>query len=203
LLRALEEGQIQRLGEEHRRPVDVRVIAATNRDLALMAERKQFRLDLYHRLAVGIIRLPPLRERREDIPLLIAHILRSLAKEGQGPQQAPAMLSPEAIELLQARAWPGNFRELRNVLERALTVSGGVLQVSDLELSDYSSGVYDGYIRYEGRTFKEICREVFVQILQKHDWNCTAAAKSLGIAKSTFYDQLKAMGVKRPMVFES
>jgi DNA-binding NtrC family response regulator len=119
LLRFLENGEIFPLGEKRPQVVDVRVIAATHRDLAALVRERRFREDLYYRLQVVTLRIPPLRDRVEDIAPLARHFLRQLST---GDRPAP-ILSPEALEKLDAHDWPGNVRELRNVLERALAYS--------------------------------------------------------------------------------
>ena len=117
LLRVLESGELRRVGESHTRSVDVRVVAATNRDLRRAIAEETFREDLFYRLAVFRLRIPPLRERPQDVPMLVQHLLRSL-----GRPDAP--VAPETMRALVARRWPGNVRELRNVLERALALAG-------------------------------------------------------------------------------
>ncbi|WP_428263010.1 sigma-54-dependent transcriptional regulator [Haliangium sp.] len=121
LLRALQERRVKPVGGAHERELDVRVIAATNRELEAEVARGAFRSDLYYRLNVIELRLPPLRQRREDIPLLIEHFLRRFATEQQKPKP---QLSPAAMKLLQDYDYPGNVRELENIIERALTLSG-------------------------------------------------------------------------------
>ncbi|MFM8410529.1 MAG: sigma-54 interaction domain-containing protein [Alphaproteobacteria bacterium] len=130
LLRVLEDGTFEQVGGTNTQRVDVRVVAATHRDLHAMAEKGSFRADLLYRLDVVTIRIPALRERREDIPLIASHFLSMLARRG-GPRFE---LSPEAAACLAAHDWPGNVRELRNVIERAVLLSdgAGVLRVSDL-----------------------------------------------------------------------
>jgi two-component system nitrogen regulation response regulator GlnG len=117
LLRVLQERQVERLGSERPSPVDVRIIAATNQDLEAAVARKAFREDLFYRLNVVVIHLPPLRDRREDIPLLVEHFLKQFAA-GQGGGE-PKVCSGEALERLLQRRWPGNVRELENVVNRA------------------------------------------------------------------------------------
>ncbi|MCS6797330.1 MAG: sigma 54-interacting transcriptional regulator [Myxococcota bacterium] len=132
LLRALERKEVKRLGAARHVEVDVRIVAATHRDLQAMIKRKEFREDLYYRLAEVVVELPPLRERREDIEVVARRILEEQRREG-GRVHA---IAPEALAELRSRAWPGNVRELRNVLRRAMAMcSGDTLGVSDLQAS--------------------------------------------------------------------
>jgi len=131
LLRALEEGEIDRLGGRDSIVVDVRVIAATNRDLKSACKRGEFRRDLYYRLNVLPITIPPLRDRREDIPALIQYFISKFGDETEPPVTG---ISPEAEAMLRRYDWPGNVRELRNVIHRAILLgSGGIIRVEDLE----------------------------------------------------------------------
>lgn len=130
VLRALQEGKITRVGGEKEIAVDVRVIAATNKDLLQEVEAKNFRLDLYHRLGVILIQVPSLNDRREDIPLLVDHFLEAIAGEYG---QAKKSISPKAIAGLQAHNWTGNIRELRNVVERLIILSGKEITADDVK----------------------------------------------------------------------
>jgi two-component system nitrogen regulation response regulator NtrX len=130
VLRALQEGKITRVGGEKEIPVDVRVIAATNKDLMEEVEAKTFRLDLYHRLSVILIHVPSLNERKEDIPLLVDRFLEDIA-EDYG--QAKKDIEPKALEALQKHNWTGNIRELRNVVERLVILSGKSISAEDVE----------------------------------------------------------------------
>jgi len=123
LLRVLQEREVERLGENKTRKVDVRIIAATNRDLASMVRAGKFREDLYYRLRVLPLRVPPLRERREDIPLLASHLLNTIVQRGLGGE---VRFSAQAIQVLEAYYWPGNVRELSNVIEYAMVHVTGV-----------------------------------------------------------------------------
>ncbi len=192
LLRVLEDGLVQRVGGGKRISVDVRVVAATHRDLPQDASQGKFRLDLYHRLAVGMIKLPPLRERVMDIPLLVDHILTKL--QGGGP---PLELDAAALELLLRHPWPGNVRELYAALCRASTEAGPHLGAEDFSfLSESSFQIVeqrDGWVQYAGRPFNEVRREVFLAMVARHQGNRSAAATALGIPKSTFFDQLSVI----------
>ncbi len=130
MLRALQEGKITRVGGEKEIKVDVRVIAATNKDLLAEVEAKRFRMDLYHRLSVILIKVPSLNERRDDIPLLINHFLQALCDEYKQPAKD---IDTAAVKLLQEKNWTGNIRELRNVVERLIILSGKTITKADVE----------------------------------------------------------------------
>lgn len=130
MLRALQEGKITRVGGEKEIKVDVRVIAATNKDLLAEVEAKRFRMDLYHRLSVILIKVPSLNERRDDIPLLINHFLQALCDEYKQPGKD---IDAAAVKLLQEKNWTGNIRELRNVVERLIILSGKTITKADVE----------------------------------------------------------------------
>ncbi len=130
VLRALQEGKITRVGGDKEIAVDVRVVAATNKDLIKEVEAKNFRLDLYHRLGVILIHVPSLNERREDIPLLVQHFIEEIAKEYG---QTPKAIAAGAVELLKKHNWTGNIRELRNVVERLIILSGKEIQATDVK----------------------------------------------------------------------
>ena len=193
LLRVLEDGLVQRVGAAGRLEVDVRVVAATHRDLDSEARLGKFRLDLYHRLAVGIITLPALRQRAEDIPALVAHFLGQLA--GQGPA---LVLDPAALTLLRSHQWPGNVRQLQAALHRASAEAGPHLGVDDFyflgeQAPAPAGGDREGEINFAGRPFEEVKREIYLAMVAHCGGNRTAAAQALGIPKSTFHDQLRAM----------
>jgi len=193
LLRVLEDGQVQRVGATRRVAVDVRVVAATHRDLAAEANGGAFRQDLYHRLAVGIISLPPLRRRAEDIPALVEHFLKRLGGGGALPMPDSA-----ALDLLGEHPWPGNVRQLQGALQRAVAEAGPRLGADDFyflneQPSRPPSRAGEGQVRYAGRPFEEVRREVYLATVARFGGNRSAAAAALGIPKSTFHDQLRAM----------
>jgi transcriptional regulator of acetoin/glycerol metabolism len=192
LLRALEEGEIYRLGECAPRRVEFRLVAATHRDLREEVAQRRFRQDLFYRVAVTSIRIPPLRERRDDIPLLAGHILRHQA-ERHG--RALPELDPEALQALMAHDWPGNVRELRNVLEGMLLLGGCRLSRDDLpdelrQSARAAAGLVEGQL-------EEAEREVIRQAVERSRGNLTQAARALGIAKSTLYLRLRKYGMYR------
>jgi len=130
VLRALQEGKITRVGGEKEIPVDVRVVAATNKDLMQEVNEKRFRLDLYHRLGVILIHVPSLNERRDDIPLLVNKFLQDIADDYG---QAPKSIDKKAMQALQEYNWTGNIRELRNVVERLVILSGKEIVEGDID----------------------------------------------------------------------
>ncbi len=187
LLRALQEGTIRRVGANESVPVDARVVAATNRDLEADVKAGKFREDLYYRLNVVTIRIPPLRERREDVPLLAEHFA---AKHGRAEG---ATVSPDARELLAAYDWPGNVRELENVIARALALNpSGVVVVADLPDRLRSGGDKEparGLPLPAGfrPTLDDLGRRYAALVLAECQGNKTRAAELLGIDRKTLY----------------
>jgi DNA-binding NtrC family response regulator len=186
LLRALQEGTIRRVGANEAIPVDVRVVAATNKDLEAAVRAGRFREDLFYRLNVVTLRIPPLRERREDVPLLAEHFA---AKHGRGEG---ATVSPAARELLQAYDWPGNVRELENVIARALALNpSGVVVPVDLpdRLRNAVPEPARGLPLPSGLrpTLDELSRRYVALVLSECGGNKTRAAEQLGIDRKTLY----------------
>src|SRR6478735_8572145 len=138
LLRVLQEGEFRRVGGERTRKVDVRIVVATNRDLSRMVDEGKFRQDLYFRVNVARIFLPPLRERREDIPAIVEHLLAKRARDEGRP--APKPLAAAALTRLIAHRWPGNVRELENEITRAHALSGDSITVEDLSPAIATAG---------------------------------------------------------------
>jgi len=181
LLRVLEKRQVQALGSDQLKRVDVRVIAATHRDLREMARRGQFRQDLYYRLSVVEVHVPALRERREDIPLLAAHFLARV--------RPAATLAPEAVERLARAPWAGNVRELRNAIERAAALApGDRIEAADLALSEDAPGATAGMAG--DRSLEDIEIEAIRVTLERTGGNRTQAAKILGIARKTLIEKI-------------
>jgi DNA-binding NtrC family response regulator len=194
LLRVLQDGTFQRVGGTQTLQVDVRVVAATNKELAREVTAGNFRQDLYYRLNVINVVLPPLRERRPDIPLLAAHFLRKYAEENQ--KQVTA-IQQEALQRLQAYSWPGNVRELENVMERAVVLAlGTTITVHDLSLEEQESPVVpdtrDSFVLPANATLAEVEREAIIQALQRNQGNRQAAARQLAIGAATLYRKFKA-----------
>ena len=198
LLRALQEREFERVGDNQTIKVDVRVIAATNSDLAKMVTDGTFRDDLYYRLNVIPIQLPPLRERREDIPLLAKHFLEKLAPG------APMQISQGAMRLLMAYPWPGNVRQLENAIERAVTLSGGRTEIDtgDLppDVQDAPDAVAAPFVDFpeDGidlpAYLQSIERDLIHRSLQRTGGNRNKAAELLRIKRTTLVEKLKRLG---------
>ena len=185
VLRVIETGQFRRLGEIRERSVDVRIVAATLRNLPEMVEKQAFREDLFFRLNVLPWHLAPLRERGDDVALLIQHFLDRYAhRSGEGKR-----LSPEALVALQAYDWPGNTREMANVIERAATLCDDhTIRAADLRL-----GLSQGVATAEGISSRlsDMQREHILRVLQANDGNKVASAKALGISRMRLYRMLE------------
>ena len=193
LLRTLQEREVRRVGENQGRSVDVRVIAATNRDLAAMVDAGAFRSDLYYRLRVIELRLAPLRERREDVLPLARALLATAAERLRRRVEG---LSPEAAELIVRHPWPGNVRELGNAMERAAALSRGEL-VEPRDLPEEVQGLATAapsskaQRRPAPRRLADVEREHILAVLQAHDQNRTHAARELGIGVATLHRKLR------------
>ncbi|NOK12913.1 sigma 54-interacting transcriptional regulator [Corallococcus exercitus] len=193
LLRVLQTGELHPVGSSRTRRVDVRVVSATNVDLGKAVVEGRFREDLLYRLNTVEVQLPPLRERREDIPLLAAHFL---AAQGQRYGRPHIHLAPGALEALLAYPWPGNVRELEHAVERALLMAvGDRVEAEDLLLkrAGLASG---GTTRLEEMTLEEVERYLIERALGRHDGNVSEAAKALGLSRSALYRRLQYYGIK-------
>ena len=193
LLRVLQEQELERLGSTRTRQVDVRLVAATNRGLGDMVEAKGFRADLYYRLNVFPIRLPPLRERREDIPLLVRHFVQHFARRmNREVESVPS----ETMQALSHHDWPGNIRELQNLIERAVILSSGsVLQVPLQALSTRAIPVQD---QRSPQTLEHAEREFILAALKDTNWVLSGpngAATRLGLNRSTLQFRMKKLGI--------
>jgi len=192
LLRVLEERNFTRVGGTDAVDVDVRIIAATNRDLAKAAADGRFREDLFYRLNVIPITLPPLRERREDIPLLIEHFLEHLGVETDRRVDG---VSADALAVLMRHDWPGNVRELRNILERGMVIAKDTLvQPDDLGLS--GPGIRPDTLD-PGLTLDEVERRHITAVLHHTGGNVTQAARTLAIDRVTLYNKIRKYGLRR------
>jgi transcriptional regulator with PAS, ATPase and Fis domain len=195
LLRFLESGEVRRVGENEAFHVDVRVICATNRDLARMVESGDFREDLFFRVNTFEIQLPPLRERKEDIRELAQALISRHMRRREVPE---SILAPETLDVLKAHEWTGNIRELANALEHAVIMSDGkVIRPEDLPdgigaaVASTESGTPASIpLRPEGKTLREIEMEVIYQVLDKHQGDKPKTAAELGIALKTLYNKL-------------
>ena len=196
LLRSLESGEILRLGSERPTKVDLRVISASNQDLRAMCGDGRFRADLYYRLCVLEIHVPPLRDRREDIPMLATHFARGLARRtGHGEVR----FDSKALELLRAYSWPGNVRELKHVVERALALStGDLLGAECFELDGVSMPVtLTGLLRADWRQAREGFETVYAKnLLEEHGGSVRQAARAAGLAPGSLYKMLRRLGLR-------
>jgi len=218
LLRVLETGRFFRVGGRNEISAQTRVVSMTNRDLRGQAERGEFRLDLYHRLAGVEVHLPPLRERKEDIPMLVAHFVREWSGENMLPAPEDGRSNDAVIELLLRHDFPGNVRELRNLVRRALCLHGNPLTAAAVAEELAQCGVAmtlktpephlrpndavstcptptDGVLVLQGRRWPQIEGAVFKYALQESGGNYRGAARLLGISRSTFNDRARRMGI--------
>jgi DNA-binding NtrC family response regulator len=196
LLRVLEERRFQRVGGNEPIDVDVRIIAATNRDMKKAVAEGKFREDLFYRLNVIPITIPPLRERREDVPLLVENFLERLQVETKKRLDG---VSAEAMSALMAHAWPGNVRELRNVLERgAVVATGPVIQLADLGLGSPADAPGPAAPRGGGLvSLEEVEKKHVASVLAHTGGNVSQSARILGIDRVTLYNKMKRWGLRR------
>jgi DNA-binding NtrC family response regulator len=200
LLRALQEREIERLGGVRTIPIDVRVLAATNVNLKTAVRAREFREDLYYRLNVVPIRVPPLRERREDIGHLVEHFVRKTALVCNRDVRG---VSAGALEILTRYDWPGNVRELENVIHRAVVLARSpVIQLQDVPLDvaipetgarlaeDTGPPLRDAMEQFE--------RQYILRVLERVGWNVSRAARLLGVHRNTVLAKLSAWGIQRP-----
>jgi DNA-binding NtrC family response regulator len=190
LLRVLEQREFRRVGGSELIPISSRILAATNRDLAAAIAEERFRADLYYRLNVISIHIPPLRERREDIPLLVDHFIEKfnieMGKEIRG-------ISEGAVRILMNNDWPGNARELRNVIERAVVVTkGNIVTESDITLPSSASDA-----NHRTKSLEEIEKAHILVVLNENQWNIVRSAQALGIDRVTLYNKIKKFALKK------
>ena len=200
LLRALQEKEVTRVGGTKAIKVDVRVLAATNRDLEAMVKEKRFREDLFYRLNVIPLDIPPLRQRRDDIPVLMEYFLRKHSANSGGK---PMKVSNEARRLLLDYAWPGNVRQLESAIERALLLAeSDEITVEDLpmEIRDVARIEGSGGFKLpaEGIDFEQLEKSLLIQAMDQTNWNITRAAKLLGLSFRTMQYRLDKFGLARP-----
>jgi formate hydrogenlyase transcriptional activator len=194
LLRVLQEQEFERLGSTLTRKVDVRLVAATNRDLTDMMKHGDFRTDLYYRLNVFPIRIPPLRERREDIPLLVEYFVEKFARRmGKRIETVP----PATMRKLVDWPWPGNVRELQNMIERGVILSRGfVLEIPLAELDQATVPV--PHDLNGASTLQAFEREHILQALRETGWVVAGAAERLGLNRSTLNARMRKLQIRRP-----
>lgn len=203
LLRAIQEKSVRPVGEQKELGVDVRILSATHKDLAAQVKDGSFRQDLFYRINVIELKVPPLRERSEDIPLLSDLMLRRLATESG---ESPAQLSSEAQRALLRYTFPGNVRELENTLERAITLcEGGVIDIDDLFLPEHElaeNAILAEIDSTDGEAIQlepymdKVEKEIILKTLEQTRWNKTAAAKKLGITFRALRYRLKKLGLE-------
>jgi DNA-binding NtrC family response regulator len=190
LLRVIETGEFERVGSSRTQRVNVRLISATNADIGAEVTAGRFRQDLLFRLNTVEIHLPPLRERREDIPLLAAHFL---ARHARRYRKITTGFEPAALQLLRDHSWPGNVRELNHVIERAvLMASGGMVKTGDLGLRNVSQ---TGSSRLEEMSLDEVESYLIKRTLARFEGNAKKAAETLGLSRSAFYRRLEKYGL--------
>ena len=187
LLRVIQERTFERVGGSREIKADVRIVAATHRDLAVEVQEKRFREDLFYRLNVFPLRLPPLRERRDVLPLLTEYFIRRFSRD---MGKKPARIEPEALRRLRDHDWPGNIRELQNALERAVIIAGSSIGVAQLP-----EGIASGPVRQDEGLLKAMERDAIMLALKKCRNNRRKAAEELGISRRTLQYRLKEYGI--------
>ncbi len=197
LLRALQEGEVRKVGGSEVEKVDVRIIAATNRDLKQEVEEGRFREDLFYRLNVVAIRVPPLRERREDIPPLLEHFLAQVCADARTPLKR---ISASALKILTTYNWPGNIRELQNEIKRVVALADDTVGPELLESLKSHPALLAGSARggLAGRTLKDIERQAILETLKLALGNKADAAKRLGISRRALYDKIEKYKIVPP-----
>jgi transcriptional regulator with GAF, ATPase, and Fis domain len=199
LLRVLQEQEFERLGGTRTHQVDVRLVAATNRDLAEMVRRNEFRTDLYYRLNVFPLKLPPLRARREDIPELVRHFVEILGRRlGRQIEHIPA----ETMSALSAYHWPGNIRELQNLIERAVILSNSGVLPNPLP----AAGIHPVAFSPAAATLKDSERAMILHTLEATAWvigGPNGAAAKLGLKRTTLICKMQKLGISRPVLRSS
>jgi transcriptional regulator with GAF, ATPase, and Fis domain len=202
LLRSIEDNQIRRVGGTHSIHVDVRIICATNRVIEEVVKTKRLREDLFYRLNIARINLPPLRERKEDIPLLVSHLLDKIRKE----KGIVIRLEPEAIRKIQSYSWPGNVRELENFLLQLALLGKQTVRAADIQLEAQKAEIDLEVLR--GKRYKQITQEirkradeiersVLERLLKECNWQIPAVSKILDLPQSTLYRRLKYLQIKK------
>jgi len=199
VLRSIEEGAIERVGGKNKIPVDVRIIAATNKNLMKEIAEGRFREDLFHRLSVIVINVPPLRERREDIPLLIEHFTKKVCEENKFPEKK---FTENALEYLKNLEWKGNVRELRNFVERIIIMNPKqVYDLNDVKEQLFPYTKSDSEIDFSidsFQDFKDQMEKIFIlKKLNQYNWNISKTAEVIGIQRSHLYNKIKKYGLEK------
>src|SRR5579864_2348443 len=199
LLRVLEQGEVERIGGDKPIKVSVRVVVATHRKLEEQVKQGNFRQDLFHRIFVFPIVLPPLRERPEDIPALAAHFAAQIVKQNNWKE---ITFSPEALQALQAHSWPGNIRELRNVVERLLLFAeGDTVTPATVQAALPMQAVGDAGISFSStgtlaERVEQVERQMILEEIKRHNQNITNTAKALGLERSHLYKKCQQLGIE-------
>ncbi|MCA0388644.1 MAG: sigma-54 dependent transcriptional regulator [Bacteroidetes bacterium] len=199
VLRAIEDGKIERVGGSKKIPVDVRLVSATNRDLNEMIAKGEFREDLYHRLNVIPVRVPPLRERVDDIPVLVRHFAKEIATKHK---KTVPQFADDAITLLKKLKWTGNVRELRNIIERIIILANSpVIKLADIDfLLPVEKVSIDDLISESSsfQDFKDKAEKAYIlRQLEINSWNISKTAEDLDIQRSHLYNKLKKYGIEK------
>src|SRR6476469_5840032 len=198
LLRVLEQGEVERIGGDKPVKVNVRVVVATHRNLEEQVKQGAFRQDLFHRIYVFPVALPPLRERPEDIPALAAHFAAQIVKQNNWKE---ITFTPEALQALQAHSWPGNIRELRNVVERLLLFAeGDTVTPATVQTALPSPGASGGGVAFSGtgtlaERVEQVERQMILEEIKRHNQNITNTAKALGLERSHLYKKCQQLGI--------
>jgi DNA-binding NtrC family response regulator len=201
VLRALQENKITRVGGDKEIKVDVRVIAATNKNLLDEIDEKKFRMDLYHRLSVILIHVPSLNDRKDDIPLLVEHFLEDICKEYGIPKKE---IIPSGLKALQERNWTGNIRELRNITERLIIMSDGKITEEDVryytnngdERSTDETMNYDSFSGFQ--QYKDYMEKCYIEhSLEQNGWNVSKTAEAIEMQRSQLYQKMEKFGLKK------
>jgi two-component system response regulator PilR (NtrC family) len=194
LLRAIQEKSVRPIGDQHEIPVDVRIISASNQDLAQMVEEQEFRQDLFYRINVIELHIPPLRERKEDIPVLVNNILDRLSKESEVEKPR---IKRDALNKIYNYPFPGNVRQLENSIEHAMALcESGVIELEDINLPEPSSTPLDIEENQSLEEYLEqVERQIITKALEETHWNRTAAAKKLGLSFRALRYRLSKLGI--------
>jgi len=200
-LRVIEHGEIRPVGSSKTEIVNVRVLSATNKNLGKAIEGGDFREDLFYRLSTFLVEIPPLRERRDDIPLLAGHFIK---KQRIQTGNEALVLSGKAVDALMSYSWPGNIRQLENELERAavLCSPGNIIEPVHLSPEIVSSGISNsGSVKYKGKLrdiVERIEKEVILTGLEESGWNILQTSQQLGLTRKGLKDKMARYGIKKP-----